>query len=121
MIDTLCRTISRSAPASATPPTSACLIAHNRPNSTNATITDSSVSEVRSFFRFRLTQTRGRNFTARPSAVSFRRLAGELALGEMHGARRARRGVGIVRHHDNRLAVLAVQRLEQVEDFVAGL
>ena len=27
----------------------------------------------------------------------------------------------IVRHHDDRLAVLAVERLQQVEDLVAGL
>ena len=29
--------------------------------------------------------------------------------------------VRIVRHHDDRLAVLAVERLQQVEDLVAGL
>src|ERR1039458_6612382 len=62
MMDTLCRTISRSAPAMATPPTSACLMADKNPNRMNATRMDSSVSDVRSFFRFRLHQMRWKNF-----------------------------------------------------------
>ena len=38
----------------------------------------------------------------------------------MDGVRRARRGVRVVRDHDDGLAVLAVERLEQAENFVAG-
>jgi hypothetical protein len=49
------------------------------------------------------------------------RLRPELALVEMHRADGARGGVRIVRDHDDGLAVLAVERLEQVEDLVAGL
>ena len=40
---------------------------------------------------------------------------------EMQCAARARGRVWIVGHHDNRLPVLAIQRLQQVEHFVAGL
>ena len=77
---------------------------------------ESSVSDVRSFLRFRLLQTREREFHRwRGSSV------GKLALVQMHRARRAGRGVRIVRDHDDGLAVLAVERLEQAEDFVAGL
>ena len=43
------------------------------------------------------------------------------ALVEVQRALGALRGVRIVRHHDDRLAVLAVERLQQVEDLVAGL
>ena len=57
-MDTFWRTINRSAPASSTPPTSACWMAERNPNRTNATTMDSSVSDVRSFFRFRLHQMR---------------------------------------------------------------
>ena len=38
----------------------------------------------------------------------------ERALGALGGVR-------IVRHHDDRLAVVAVERLQQVENLVAGL
>ena len=45
-----------------TPPASACLIAIKKPNRMNATRIESSVSDVRSFFRFRLHQMRWKNF-----------------------------------------------------------
>ena len=45
----------------------------------------------------------------------------EHALLEVQRPLGARRGVRIVRHHDDGLAVLAVERLQQVEDLVAGL
>src|ERR1035438_10265394 len=48
-------------------------------------------------------------------------LLAELALVEIDCARGARRGVRVVRDHDDGLAVLAVQRLEQVQNLVAGL
>ena len=58
MMETFSRTINRSAPASATPPTSACWMADRKPNRMNATTIESSVSDVRSFFRCRLHQMR---------------------------------------------------------------
>ena len=39
----------------------------------------------------------------------------------MNGTRRPLGSVRVVRHHDNRLAVVAVQRLQQIENFVARL
>ena len=45
-----------------TPPLKASLMAQRKANSMNATKMDSNVSVVRSFLRFRLPQTRGRNF-----------------------------------------------------------
>src|SRR5439155_18257745 len=65
MSDTLCRTMSRSAPAMVTPPVNDSLIVQRSPKSRKATKIDSSVSAVRSFFRFRLPQTRERNFMRR--------------------------------------------------------
>src|SRR2546430_15365119 len=38
----------------------------------------------------------------------------------MHGPRRPLGGVGIVGHHHDRLAVIAIERLQQLEDLVAG-
>src|SRR5439155_17995460 len=43
-------------------------------------------------------------------ALSFQRCVAQLALVEINRSRRARRGVRIVRDHDDRLAVLAVER-----------
>ena len=48
-------------------------------------------------------------------------LVAELAFFEIDRARGPRRGVRIMRDHNDRLAVFAVQRLEQVQDLVAGL
>src|ERR1039458_5871515 len=132
----------------ATPPTSACWMDERKPNKTNATTMDSSVSDVRSFFRFKLLQMRWKNFMARSNGLvaadarrrtcklpklsaslprwlqgigSFHRFVAELTLVQIHRPRRARRGVRIVRDHDDGLAVLPVQRLEQIQDFIAGL
>ena len=57
----------------------------------------------------------------RRSSGSGHSFAFELALLEMQHVLRARRGVRIVRHHDDRLALLLVQRLQQVEDLIARL
>jgi hypothetical protein len=114
MIETLSRTIRRSAPA----------ISHaadqglfdGRASRTARTPPDGKKRQqkVRSFLRLRLLQMRGKefHFPARPA---------QLALVEINGPRRARRGMGIVRHHDDRLAVLAVERLEQIQNLIPGL
>ncbi len=56
----------------------------------------------------------GRNFIAAASVTStpFSRCSVRFARAG---------GVRVVRHHDDRLAVVAVERLQQVEDLVAGL
>ena len=43
----------------------------------------------------------------------------ELPLLEMQHVLRARGGVRVVRHHDDRLALLLVQRLQQIENLIA--
>ena len=89
-------------------------IAISMPNSTNATKIDSSVKIVRTFRRSRLRQTSGRNFMRPPPSTST-----PLSRCSVRCARVGR--VRVVRDHDDRLAVLAVERLQQVEDLVAGL
>ena len=84
-----------------------------RPNSRNATKIDSSVKIVRTFRRQRFRQSERQELHAAASV--------EHALVEVQRALRALGRVRIVRDHDDRLAVLAVERLQQVEDLVAGL
>src|ERR1700722_2086417 len=121
--ETLCRTISRSAPAIATPLVNASFTAHSNPYNTNATKIESSVKMVRNFFRFRLLQTRVKNFIFENRwrrLVSFHRFISELPFVQIHRSAGARGGGRIMSHHDDRFAVLAIQTLQQVEDFVAG-
>ena len=68
---------------------------------------------VRTLRRSRLRQTRGRNFRGG--------LHGEHPLGEVQRAPGPRFGARVVRDHDDRLAVLGVEGLQQVEDLVARL
>src|SRR5207245_1523173 len=44
----------------------------------------------------------------------------QLALVEIDRARGSRRGVRVVCDHDDRLAVLAIERLEQIQNLIAG-
>ena len=87
---------------------------HQEPNSRNATKIESSVNVVRNFRRQTFFQMSGRNFMT--LAVSR-----QDAFVEVQRAPGALGGVRIVRDHDDRLAVIAVERLQQVEDLVAGL
>ena len=97
-----------------TPKLNACLIVISRPNSRNATKIDSSVKMVRTFFRHRLLHSNGQVLHAAASVEQHALLEMQRALGALGGAR-------VVRDHDDRLAVLLVERGEQVEDLVAGL
>ncbi len=110
---TLWISTSRSSPAISTPKVNAVRIVISRPNSRNATKIESSVKIVRNFFRHRLLQRSGRNFMPR--------FLHELALFEVQRPLRAFGRVRIVRHHHDGLAVLLVERLQQIEDLVAGL
>src|SRR5437879_4310664 len=114
--DTLCRTMRRSAPAMLTPAVRASFTAHSRPYSRKATKSESSVRMVRVFFRFRLLQTRAKYFIGDGGERSFHGLIAEFAFVQVQGARRPSRSVRVVRHHDDRLPMLFVQRLEQIED-----
>src|SRR5678816_1116387 len=59
------------------------------------------------------------NWSRRGRGISCRRLCGKLAFIEIDGVARVGGSVRIVRDHDNRLAVLAVERLKKTEDFIA--
>ena len=76
---------------------------------------ESSVNVVRNFRRQTFFQIE------RQELHDVHRPPGENALVEMQRAPRAVGGVRIVRDHHDRLAVIAVERLQQVEDLVAGL
>ena len=115
MIDTLSITISRPWPAMSTPMLNADRIAISTPKSRNAKKIAPIVKNVRNFRRSRLRQTMGRNFMRPPP------LRHEHALVEMQRALGARRRVRIVRHHDDGLALVAIERLQQIEDLVARL
>src|SRR6266571_2329709 len=133
MSETLCRTTRRLAPSRLTPPTSACLMADKNPNSRKATETESSVKPVRSLRRFRLVQMRWTNFMGKPKKEcwgkgvlncrgwSLHRLVSELAFVEIDRTRGASRGVRVVSDHDDGLAVFSVQRLQQIQNLIAGL
>src|SRR5438094_5537662 len=62
MMETLCCTIKRVAPAMLTPPVKACLIDDRTANKIKATTIDNNVKIVRTFFRFRLLQISTKNF-----------------------------------------------------------
>src|SRR5689334_14605142 len=101
------------------PPVNASLTAHKRPKRTKATRIESSVNDVRIFFRLRLLQMRERNFIAVNLSILWL-LGGELAFVQVNRARGARGRMRIVRDHDNGLTLLLVQGLQEAQDFVAG-
>src|SRR5437899_5641858 len=97
---------------------------------------DSTVSRVRSFFRFRFAQMRGMNFTGLGAslvvgawALKFRpweipscdRCVAKLAFVQVNRPAGPGRGVRVVGDHNDGLAVLAVERLQQVQYLVARL
>src|SRR6266850_4015696 len=118
MSETLCRTMSRFAPAIVTPAVNASFTAHSSPYSRNATKIESNVRMVRVFFRLRLLQTKAKYFIRH---FSFDRFVAQLALVQIHRSRGAGRSVRIVCDHENGLAMLPVESLQQIEYFVAGL
>src|SRR6185436_7585117 len=106
----------RVAPTKAAPAENRTLTAWRRPNSRKAITIDRSVSTVRVFLRPRFASTNPARVI-----VASGRLLEELPLLEVQRAIRELRRLGVVRDHDDRLAVLAVQHLQEPEDFVSGL
>src|SRR5688572_21301248 len=117
----------RSRPATSTPKLKAVRIVISTPNSTKAMKIDRRVNVVRNLRRQMFFQTSGMNFIFFPLAAGARsprrhRLrVDQHALLEMQRPPRPIGGARIVRDHDNRLAVIAIQRLQEIEDLVAGL
>ncbi len=81
---------------------------------------DASVRLVRSRLRPRLAHSNGR-YLNMVSPFTLPGFAAELPLIQMQHMLGARRGVRIVRHHDDGLALLLIQRLQQIEDLIARL
>ena len=85
-------------------------------------ITDSSVRMVRVRLRNRLAMTKPLWVMAvRPAACPQGRLLEQLALLQVQRAAGELRGLRVVGDHDDGLAVLAVEHLQQPEDLVRGL
>src|SRR5689334_10999391 len=107
-------------PARSAPSASAPCIVFKIPNIRNATMIEAIVRLVRTGFLRRLAKNSGRNFNI--GAPSSRLgLARELPFRQVQRMRRARRGVRIVRDHDDGLAVPLVERLQKIQNLVAGL
>src|SRR6185436_3421556 len=122
MIATLWIVMSRSTPAISGLPVSATRSVCIRSNCRKATTIEASVSPVRSFLRPRFAHSSGRCLNMAGSVVSSRnRFRRELSLVEMQHVLGASRGVRIVRDHDDGLALLRVQRLQQIQDLIARL
>src|SRR4051812_42720442 len=111
---TLLMHIRRSAPARLMACERLVRSASSMPNIRKASRIDMNVKIRRSLRLRRLAHTSGsqRNISALPLQAAL--LEVQRAVGAFGGAR-------IVRDHDDGLAVLLVQRLQQVEDLVAGL
>src|SRR5690606_12627148 len=109
----------RVAPTKSAPALNTRLSDCSSPNSTKAITTDSRVSQVRVFLwnRFAITKpvlvmavsSVGRGVFRQQALVQVHRVAGELG------------GLRVVGDHDDGLAVLAVEHLQQAQDLVGGL
>src|SRR5690348_8899287 len=121
MIEKREATTSRSFPASVSlPPVNATRVAFSNPNSRKAARIEISVKTVRALRRNNAAQIRWKYFIARSRSDDVL-LFDERALVEMQRVRRVFRGLGIVRHHDDGLAVLAVEPLQQRQHFFRRL
>src|SRR5207237_9373424 len=118
--DTRACSMRRVAPTKSAPALKMWITDCSRPNSRNAMITDSRVRMVRVRLRNRLAMTKPLRVMASARAASGRLLQ-QLALLQMQGAPRELGGLGIVGDDHDRLAVLAVQHLQQAEDLFRGL
>src|SRR4029077_2920733 len=118
--DTRACTIRRVAPTKSAPALKMVFTDCSKPNSRNAMITDSRVRMVRVRLRNRLAMNKTLLVMASPPRP-LGRLLEQLALLQVQGAPREPGGLGIVGDDHDRLAVLAVQHLQQAQDLVRGL
>src|SRR5688572_26797145 len=89
------------------------------PKSRKAVTTESMVSSVRVLLRISAAHTRCRYFIAwLPGSGRVAHLFDQRALVEVQGVGGVLRGLRIVRDHHDGLAVFAVERLQQAEDFL---
>src|SRR5215469_8481616 len=121
--DTRACTNSRVAPTKSAPALKMVLTDCSRPKSRNAMITDSSVRIVRVRLRNRLATTKPALVMASPrdDRSGGLRLLEQLPLLQVQRAACELRGLRIVRDHDDGLAVLAVEHLQESQDLIRGL
>src|SRR5207342_3261528 len=114
--------IMRLAPVTLPPELKATRTESSMPNRKKAVITENSVRNVRVLLRNSAAQIRWKYFIASSRAgsgvVGVHGLLDQVALVEMQGVRGVLGGLGIVRDHHDRLAVLAVEHLQQAQDFL---
>src|SRR3974390_2963915 len=99
------------------------LMVCSEPNRKNAVAIDRKVRMGRALRRRNAAHTRCRYFMPRSPRLrggAFR-LGGETALVDVELARGVRRGARIVRHHDDGLALLLIENLDQVQDVLRAL
>ncbi len=117
---TLWISTSRSAPAMSTPNVNAVRMVIRMPNRKNATNITSEREDRAELPAPDVLPDERQEFHALVPSFSGGPFH-QRALLEVQRPRRPFGRVRIVRDHDDRLAVIAVQRLQQIEDFIAGL
>src|ERR1700722_1429927 len=90
------------------------------PNSKKATMTDSSVKRVRVFLRQRVAQMSGKNFMLCSAALHQGSGFEQRSLVHVQLAAGEFGGLGVVRDHDDALAVIAIQHLQQMQHVIGG-
>src|SRR5690606_27043352 len=118
VIDSREATTSRLAPSTLPPELNATRTESSIPNSRNAATTDSRVSRVRVLLRNSCAQISEKYFIAASRSVRHCRRVHQFTLVQVHGAGRVPGGLGIVRDHDDGLAVVAVEHLQQLQDLL---
>src|SRR4029077_1504300 len=113
--------MSRVAPTKFAPALKIELIDCSRPNSRNAMTTDSSVRMVRVRLRNRFAMTKPLLVISASRCAPLGRLLEQLPLLQVQRAAGEFGRLRVVRHHDDRLAVLAVEYLQQSQDLIGGL
>src|SRR5690606_36889356 len=91
----------------------------SKPNSRKAATTDSRVHRVRVLLRSSWAQTRQRYFIV--ESAGQRRGVDQFALVEVHGVGGVFGRIRVVGDHDDGLAVVAVERLQQGQDLLGGM
>src|SRR5690606_23416925 len=101
--------------------TNAVRMPSSRPNSRNAAMIEARVRKVRALRRNSAAQTRCMYFTAAARSHRVRGLLDQHALVQVQGVRCVVGGLGVMGDHDDGLAVLAVELLQQAEDLFRRL
>src|SRR6476661_319339 len=118
VIDRREHTIRRLAPSTLPPELNATRTESSIPNSRNAATTDNSVSSVRVLLRNSCAQTSERYFIATLRSVRQCRRVDELTLVQVDRVGGVFGRLRIMRDHDDGLAVVAIEHLQQLQDLL---